>query len=268
MLASQRPGPDPQHCYWCAVCTSPPINYSDPGNNVPPSSAGRIKSWWKCKCSHIWTYSWWPVPYHQAILSSLHSAVCFRGGDMAGAGPGRRMWPLWETAWPLGAWRTTWRRQGRTGWKQRAWAPCLQSPGQRPAQRATSIAAAAEGKTEGSEMELLDLHAGDSKNERSWKRWSGWGLAVAHGAGQRGQALWRDLTIRGNSRGPGIPAQSQKDAPTAGGLGRELSCLCGRWFRDQAGLITLQQWSPEATIYSEGSLLLGLQEVTKPHKKV
>lgn len=39
----------------------------------------------------------------------------------------------------------------------------------------------------------------------------------------------------------GFPAQSQKDAPTAGGLGRELSCLCGRWFRDQAGLITLQQ---------------------------
>jgi len=32
-----------------------------------------------------------------------------------------------------------------------------------------SIVAAAEGKTEGSEMELLDLHAGDSKNKRSWK---------------------------------------------------------------------------------------------------
>ena len=98
----------------------------------------RTKGWWRCKCSHIWTSSWWPVPYHQAILSSLHSAICFRGGDMAGAGPGRRMWPLWETALPLGAWRTTRRRQGRTGWKQRALAPCLRSPGQRPAWRATA----------------------------------------------------------------------------------------------------------------------------------
>lgn len=98
-----------------------------------------------------------------------------------------------------------------------------------------SIAAAAAGKTEGSEMELLDLHAADSENERSWKHQSGWGLAVAHGVGQREPHNQRQQPRTWDS------STKPEGCPHSWGVGGKLSCLYGRWFRDQAGLVTLQQ---------------------------
>lgn len=56
---------------------------------------------------------------------------------------------------------------GEEGVKVEGLGPLSPEPWAETCMEGHSIAAAAEGKTEGSEMELLDLHAGDSENERS-----------------------------------------------------------------------------------------------------
>lgn len=107
-------------------------------------------------------------------LSSSHSvlsALCrlLQGRRHGGRWPRKKDVALVGDSPALRGLENYTKETGEDGVKAEGFGPLPPEPWAETCMEGHSIAAAAEGKTEGSEMELPELHAGDSKNERSWK---------------------------------------------------------------------------------------------------